>query len=146
MCRELIGRLYSDAEFAAPAFDEEIDQIERRLGQAVPDELRELLRQTNGVRAEYGSGLVWSVQEIIKENTEFRQSVDFAELYMSFDQLMFMGDNGGGDQFAYVRVPARRPDDVFVWDHETDERRWVAKSLEDYLERRAGSDGDDWYK
>jgi hypothetical protein len=53
------------------------------------------------------------VQEIIERNTEFRQSADFAELYMSFDQLMFMGDNGGGDQFAYVRVPAR-PDDVFV--------------------------------
>jgi hypothetical protein len=98
-----------------------------RLGQAVPDELRELLRQTNGVCAEHGSGLVWSVEEIIKVNTEFRQRGDFAELYMSFDQLMFMGDNGGGDQFAYVRVPAGRPDDVFVWDHETDERKWVAK-------------------
>ncbi|WP_239114806.1 SMI1/KNR4 family protein [Planotetraspora kaengkrachanensis] len=141
----MIGRLYDDAEFAEPASDEAINQIERLLGQAVPDELRELLRQTNGVRAEYGSGLVWSAQEIIKGNTEFRQSADFAELYMSFDQLMFMGDNGGGDQFAYVRVPAR-PGDVFVWDHETDERKWVARSLEDYLERRAGSDGDDWYK
>ncbi|GAA4561871.1 hypothetical protein GCM10023193_26160 [Planotetraspora kaengkrachanensis] len=145
MWREMIGRLYDDAEFAEPASDEAINQIERLLGQAVPDELRELLRQTNGVRAEYGSGLVWSAQEIIKGNTEFRQSADFAELYMSFDQLMFMGDNGGGDQFAYVRVPAR-PGDVFVWDHETDERKWVARSLEDYLERRAGSDGDDWYK
>lgn len=146
MWGELIGRLYGGAEFAAPASDEEIDQIERRLGQAVPYELRELLRQTNGVRTEYGSGLVWSVQEIIKENAEFRQSADFAELYMSFDQLMFMGDNGGGDQFAYVRVPAGRPDDVFVWDHETDDRKWVAGSLEDYLKRRAGSDGDTWYK
>lgn len=145
MWRDLIERLYGDAEFAAPASDEDIDQIERKLSQTVPDELRGLLRQTNGVRAEYGSGLVWPVQEIIKENSEFRQSADFAELYMSFDQLMFMGDNGGGDQFAYVRVPAGRPDDVFVWDHETDARRWVANSLKDYLERRAGSDGDDWY-
>ncbi|MEU6715960.1 SMI1/KNR4 family protein [Nonomuraea sp. NPDC046802] len=146
MWRQKIGRLYDDAEFAAPASDEAIDQIERLLGQRVPDELRELLRQTNGVRAEYESGLVWSVQEIIQENTEFRQSADFAELYMSFDQLMFMGDNGGGDQFAYIRVSAGRPDDVFVWDHETDERKWVAASLEDYLKRRAGADGDDWYK
>jgi hypothetical protein len=146
MWRELIGRLYGDAQFAAPGSDEEIDQIERRLGQTVPDELRELLRETSGVRGEHGSGLVWSVQEIVEHNTEFRRSADFAELYMSFDQLMFMGDNGGGDQFAYVRVPAERPDDVFVWDHETDERKWVARSLEDYLERRAGSSGDDWYR
>lgn len=146
MWRELIGRLYGDAEFAGPASEEEINQIERQLGQSVPVELRELLRQTDGVRADYGSGLVWSVQEILKANTEFRRSADFAELFMSFDQLMFMGDNGGGDQFAYVRVPAVRPDEVFVWDHETDERKWVASSLKDYLERRAGSDGDDWYK
>ncbi|MFJ4004272.1 hypothetical protein ACIPWL_12550 [Streptomyces sp. NPDC090023] len=27
-----------------------------------------------------------------------------------------------------------RPD-VFVWDHETDSRTWVARSLADYLER-----------
>ncbi|GAA4635374.1 hypothetical protein GCM10023196_080600 [Actinoallomurus vinaceus] len=144
MWRDLIERLYDDAEFADPASDTDIDQIERRLGQPVPEELRRLLRETDGVRADYGSGLVWSLQEIIEQNTEFRESADFALLYMSFGQLMFMADDGGGDRFAYVRVPAGRPDDLFVWDHETDERRWVARSLQDYLERRA--DGDDWYK
>lgn len=143
--RELIGRLYDDAEFAAPAPDDEIDQIERRLGQPVPDDLRELLRQTDGARADYGSGLVWSVREIVETNLEFRQSADFAELYKPFDQLMFLGDNGGGDQFANVQVPEERPGEIFVWDHETDERKWVAKSLADYLERRANSEGDDWY-
>ncbi|QKG27284.1 cell wall assembly protein [Actinomadura verrucosospora] len=112
----------------------------------MPDELRELLRETSGVQDEYGSGLVWSVQEIIEQNTEFRQSADFAELYASFDQLMFIGDNGGGDQFAFVQAPGERLGDVVVWDHETDERTWVARSLKDYLESRAASDGDDWYK
>jgi hypothetical protein len=146
MWRELVGRLYDGADFAAPASDGEIDQIERRLGQPVPDGLRGLLRETDGVEDEYGSGLVWPVRTIIEQNVEFRGSADFSQLYMSFDQLMFIGDDGGGDQFAFVRVPAVRPDDVFVWDHETDERKCVAVSLEDYLERRAGSSGDDWYK
>ncbi|WP_433187938.1 SMI1/KNR4 family protein [Actinoallomurus sp. CA-150999] len=146
MWRDLIERLYDDAEFADPASDAGIDQIERRLGQPAPEELRRLLRETDGVRADYGSCLVWSVQEIIEQNTEFRESADFAQLYMSFDQLMFIGDNGGGDRFAYVRVPAGRPDDLFVWDHETDERLWAARSLQDYLERRAVADGDDWYR
>ncbi|PRY00826.1 SMI1/KNR4 family protein [Allonocardiopsis opalescens] len=145
MWKELTGRLYPDAEFAAPASDAEIDRIERRLGQAVPEDLRELLRQSDGVRAEYGSGLVWSVREIIEENTEFRSNADFAELYRPFDRLMLIGDNGGGDRFGYARGPAERPD-VFAWDHETDERTCVARSLQDYLECRAGSDGDDWYK
>lgn len=145
MWSELIGRLYADAQFATPASHEEIDQIEQRLGQKVPPDLRELLRETNGVQGDYGSGLVWSVQQIIETNEEFRRSADFAQLYMSFDQLMFVGDNGGGDQFAYVRVPLAR-DAVFVWDHENDNRKWVARSLKDYLERRAGSEGDGWYR
>ncbi|MEV0144771.1 MULTISPECIES: SMI1/KNR4 family protein [unclassified Nonomuraea] len=145
MWNDLIGRLYDDAQFAASASEEEIDQIERRLGQRVPTQLRELLRESNGIQDQYGSGLVWSVQQIIERNEEFRRRADFAELYMSFEQLMFVGDNGGGDQFAHVRVPAA-PDDVFVWDHETDDRKWVAGSLQDYLERRAASVGDDWYR
>jgi len=144
MWAELIGQLYEAAEFTAPASDEEINQIELRLGQTVPGELRDLLRQTNGVQT-HGERLVWSVQEIINENTEFRRDAEFAELYMSFDQLMFMADNGGGDQFAFIRGVARRPEDVFVWDHESDARKWVANSLKDYLERRASTSGDDWY-
>ncbi|MFD0856132.1 SMI1/KNR4 family protein, partial [Actinomadura adrarensis] len=140
-----IGRLYDEAEFGAAASDAEIDGIERRLGQAVPDELRALLRESDGVQDEYGAGIVWPVREIIDQNAAFRDGGDFAELYMSFDQLMFIGDNGGGDQFAFVRVPKRGPD-VFVWDHESDERKWVAGSLKGYLETRAAADGDDWYK
>ena len=93
------------------------------------------------MRAEHGSGLVWPTRKIIERNSQFRQDADFAELYMSFDQLLFFGDDGGGNQFAHVQVPAERPD-VFMWDHETDERRWVARSLADYLQRRAGD--DDW--
>ena len=141
MWNQLISRLYEDAEFAAPASREAIDQIERWLGPPVPSELRDLLRHTDGVRAEHGSGLVWPTRKIIERNSQFRQDADFAELYMSFDQLLFFGDDGGGNQFAHVQVPAERPD-VFMWDHETDERRWVARSLADYLQRRAGD--DDW--
>jgi hypothetical protein len=143
---DLIGRLYPDAEFTAPASDADIDRIGERLGQAVPEDLRALLQHSDGVRAEHGSGLVWSAREIIEENTGLRADPDLARLYMSFDQLMFVGDNGGGDLFGFVRVPGERPDDVFVWDHETDERSRVSASLRDYLERRAAADGDDWYR
>ncbi|WP_410869826.1 SMI1/KNR4 family protein [Nocardia sp. A7] len=145
MWKDLIGGLYADAEFAPPASDTEIDQIEGQLGQPVPNELRDLLRRTNGVQAEWGSGLVWSVQEIIDHNIEFRRDADFAELYMSFDQLMFFGDNGGGDQFCYVRLPSGHNTGVYVWDHESDDRKWVAGSLTDYLQQRTGAAGDDWY-
>ncbi|MEV0437146.1 SMI1/KNR4 family protein [Nocardia sp. NPDC050413] len=146
MWKDLIEKLYADAELAPPVSDTEIDQIERRLGQQVPNDLRDLLRCTNGVQAEWGAGLVWSVQEMIDQNIEFRCDAEFAELYMSFDQLMFFGDNGGGDQFCYVRLPSGHNTGVYVWEHETDDRKWAAGSLTDYLQRRAGAEGDDWYK
>lgn len=146
MWKDLIRGLYEDAEFASAASDVAVDRIEGRLGQAVPDELRDLLRHTDGVLAEWGSGLVWSVEEIVDQNIRFRHDPEFAELYMSFDQLMFFGDNGGGDQFAYVRLPSGQNTGVYVWDHETDDRKWVAGSLTDYLQRRAVAEGVDWYK
>ena len=72
------------------------------------------------------------------------RNADFAELYRPFDELMFLADNGGGDQFTHV--PGGTPNEIFVWDHETAERRRVAGSLEAYLRRRAAGDGDDWYR
>ncbi|WP_084465297.1 SMI1/KNR4 family protein [Nocardia salmonicida] len=93
--------------------------MEGQFGQPVPNELRDLLRHTNGVQAEWGSGLVWPVQEIIDQKIEFRRDAEFAELYMSFEQLMFFGDNGGGDQFCYVRLPSGHNTGVYVWDHES---------------------------
>ncbi|XVQ09876.1 hypothetical protein ACQP1W_46410 [Spirillospora sp. CA-255316] len=51
----------------------------------------------------------------------------------------------GDAEFAAPASDGGRPDEVWVWDHETDERTSVAPSLEDYLRRRADAGGDDWY-
>ncbi|WP_455403079.1 SMI1/KNR4 family protein, partial [Streptomyces bambusae] len=83
------------------------------------------------VTDEYGTDLVWSAERIVDENAAFRANPSFAELYASFDSMLFFGDNGGGDQFAFFCNPDRS--EVVVWDHETDERRVVAESLERYV-------------
>ncbi|WP_405762071.1 SMI1/KNR4 family protein [Streptomyces sp. NBC_01420] len=128
-----------------PADEMFLASIERQLGQAVPQSLRELLLESDGITDDYGTDIVWSSEKILSENEGFRQNMQFRELYQSFDALMFFGDNGGGDQFAFVRDPAR-DGDVFVWDHETDSRTWVSASLENYLRSALGSDGEDWYR
>jgi len=64
------------------------------------------------------------VERIAADNVGFRSNADFRELYMPFDPLLFFADAGNGDQFAFPRTPPR--DEVFVWDHEDDSRRWVA--------------------
>ncbi|MFK4066774.1 SMI1/KNR4 family protein [Streptomyces sp. NPDC029674] len=143
MWRDLILEAMADAELAEPATSEALAGAERVLGQPLPGDLSFLLRECNGVRGHYDTDVVWSAERIAKENASFRASADFAKLYMPFEPLMFFGDNGGGDQFAFIRNPLR--DDVFVWDHESDGRSWAANGLADYL-RRTLEDSGDWWR
>ncbi|MFF0425496.1 SMI1/KNR4 family protein [Streptomyces sp. NPDC021012] len=122
----------------------DLADAEHRLGRELPAELRQLLLESNGIIGRIAVDTVWPVERIVEQNLLFRSDSSFAQLYMPFDALLFFGDNGGGDQFAFVRTP-QRPD-VFVWEHETDSRRWVARDLRDYLGRSLAEGGDDWYQ
>ncbi|WP_030675298.1 SMI1/KNR4 family protein [Streptomyces rimosus] len=144
MWKETARGAWPDAAFAAPVSPAALTDAERRLGCGLPGELTGLLRETDGLVGPYGVDAVWPLERVVEQNLYFRSDRSFAELYMPFDALLFFGDNGGGDQFAFVRTP-RRPD-VFVWEHEDDSRRWAARDLRDYLERSLGADGDDWYR
>ena len=135
----LIKKAASDAEFAGPASDSQLASVEQALGVQLPEDLRELLLESDGVKAHYGAGVVWSASEIQKQNQTFRADEDFKELYMPFDNLLFFGADGGGDQFAFAvhgdgRIHKR---DIFRWKHESDERVWLANCLEALFERRA---------
>jgi hypothetical protein len=132
MWRELVLELTPDATFDPPVTPAAIREAEEALSQPLPIAFRDLLMETNGVRGEYGLGLVWTLQRIVSDNVAFRTSADFAGLYMPFGPLLFFADAGNGDQFAFLSPPVER-DDVFAWDHESDSRRWVAANLEMYL-------------
>ncbi|MFJ6481266.1 MULTISPECIES: SMI1/KNR4 family protein [unclassified Streptomyces] len=135
---------YGDVGLGSPASERELRDLEIRLGQPLPMPLRGLLLECDGILDEDGTDVVWSAARIGLSNTEFRTREDFGALYMPFGALMFFGDNGGGDQFAFVRTPQRS--DVFVWDHENDSRTWVAANLEGYLHRALSHPGEDWYR
>ncbi|WP_129298043.1 SMI1/KNR4 family protein [Streptomyces lydicus] len=135
---------FPEAGFREPVQAAELAEAEGRLGRALPAELKQLLLESDGVIGRTEVDTVWSIDQIIQQNLLFRSDESFAQLYMPFDALLFFGDNGGGDQFAFVQKP-RRPD-IFVWEHESDSRRWVAGDLRDYLGRSLRVDGDDWYQ
>lgn len=128
---ESISALADDLTFAPPATEQDLRTCEEALAHPLPEQLRQLLAETNGILGEYELGLVWPVERIQADNLTFRTYPDFAELYMPFDPLTFFADAGNGDQFAFVNRQ-RRPD-VFAWDHETDSRTWVAADLHSYL-------------
>ena len=104
---------------------------------AVPADLIDLLRLSNGVYDEFGSAIVWQASQIITENEAMRTNTEFASLYWSFDQILFIGEEGGGDLFGFRVLPGQDVDnDVYLWEHEDDSRAWFASSLADYFTRR----------
>lgn len=135
--RRLIRNAAFGCEFNPPAADAEIESAERSLNVVLPAALSAFLRETDGASAEYDEGLLWPVGRILRVNLEFRSSEDFAALYMPFDPLLFFAGEESGDQYAFAITGGEiKRTDVFIWEHETDSRRWVAPSLEKYVEWR----------
>lgn len=143
MWKEAAAEALPEVEFRAPVDATALAEGERRLGRGLPAQLAALLSETNGIVGEYGTDVVWSLDRIVEQNLLFWSPDTFPGLYMPFDPLLFFGDDGGGDQFAFVLTPERP--DIFVWDHEDDSRVWAARELEDYLHRSLAGDGD-WYR
>ncbi|MGI5427816.1 SMI1/KNR4 family protein [Streptomyces sp. CA-179760] len=118
--------------------------IETSLGSPLPPTLRFLLLETDGLEGPYGEDIVWAADRILNDDLAFRTRPEFRLLHRPFDPLLFFGDNGGGDQFAFVQDLG--DGSVHVWDHETDERSLVAPDLGSYLRKALGSDGANWYR
>lgn len=133
---ERILRWYPKAVFNAPAPAADIEAAERELGTPLPEELKALLRESNGALEHPGGfSIYWPIAEIRDTNLEFRTKEDFKDIFMPFDCLLFFADAGNGDPFAYsVLAGAVRRDDIFVWNHEDDSRTWCAPSLETFLQ------------
>ena len=132
---EKIRSLIDDAQFAGIAESPAISKCEDSLGVKLPDDLKQVLNESNGVQGHYGSEIIWNVEKIAQTNQDFRNSPDFVELYMPFDHLLFFGDAGNGDQFAYaIQNHKIQKDDVFMWNHEDDSRTWIAPNLGRYFE------------
>jgi SUKH superfamily protein len=131
------GRLaaFGDAvRFAPPASAAALGSLADALGLALPDELRSLLAESDGLADRYGASVVWPASEMARQNREFRTDRDFRRLYMPFDALLFFGQAGNGDQFFYRILDGQvRAPDIYLCDHETDSRTWTAASLAAFL-------------
>lgn len=135
MWQNAVQKLTGRYHFRSPASADSIAHIENLLHLIFPNELKALLQESDGIAGDYGIEAIWSTDQIHEMNIKFRRNPDFKQLYMSFDELLFFGDAGNGDLFAFIVLAgAVRRQDIFMWDHENDSRVWVAPSLEKYLE------------
>lgn len=135
MWMNFINKISPDYYFKNPATKSELNEIKEQLNVELPIDLMNLFSETNGVFDEFNSPLIWSTKQIIRDNLSLRKDKDFKDLYMPFDHLLFFSDAGNGDLFGLAILNGViQKEDVFVWDHECDSRRWIASSLEDFIE------------
>jgi hypothetical protein len=138
---ELARRFQPEARAAIPASNAVVEEAEEALGIQFPPDLRALLEESDGLVDEYGAG-IWSVARLLEANLQLREDSRASDLYMTFDNLLLIADAGNGDLFAYPIQgdgAINRPD-IFLWDHETDSRQWVAGSLQQFVERWFGGE------
>lgn len=136
MWKTFTGSLNEDFGYFPSVQKHRILQTENMLNVTFPVDLSDFLSETNGLyhKKSY-TNMVWSVEAIEQTNLDFRKNTDFAKLYMSFELLLFFGDAGNGDQFAFRILSGEvRMSDIYVWDHENDSRIWIAPSLKTFIE------------
>jgi SMI1 / KNR4 family (SUKH-1) len=92
--KEHIAAISAQASFSAPAEEQALLAAETQLGMRLPQSLRELLAESNGVRGEYDLALIWPVERIVADNRSFRESEAFRTSYMPFEGLLFFADAG----------------------------------------------------
>lgn len=80
--------------------------------------------------------VLYNFDEVMEINRERRNDPVFADFMMPVDHFFFFGGHGNGDMFAlgYYRDGSMSPY-VWLWDHETDERKCYCHGLNDLLAR-----------
>ncbi|GAB3503346.1 SMI1/KNR4 family protein [Emticicia fontis] len=136
----------STYHFNSPAADDQLEELQTSFQlNELPQELLDLYRQANGIEEylniegilnnEKIGELIWPIERVIETNKEFRTHPNFKDLYISFEQLLFVADAGNGDLFGFITLNGNFDrDDIFVWNHENDSRVWVAPNLTKFVE------------
>jgi hypothetical protein len=123
--------------FAPPATQEALADLEVALGAPLPDDLRELLLESNGIADDDGRRWVFGVERIRQKNAELRAPKNRAH-HMPLDSLLFFAAvEERRDLFglALGRIRDAHPP-VFVYLPRDDSRVHVADSLDAWLESR----------
>lgn len=138
MYRKLIKETIKNHDWAKlqePCSETEIEDAERYVGYPFPEELKDLLRETNGDRwlllsADRMIEIVRLNREILSE--AFDDADEFAE---KVDRHIFFATNGCGDYYCYRVLTDGEVDAsaIYIWEHETFEHHIVAKDIPDLI-------------
>ncbi len=108
-----------------PADAEVLADVESKLGSSLPEDLRTLLAETDGLADGSGGEPVWPVERIGEENR-----IRLGPVASADPDLVFFGDTGTEDLLAY-RDSAP---DIYLWSAADGRTRWVASDLRSMLD------------
>lgn len=131
-----ICRFKSKFSFTDPCTEDDISTAENILEVKLPEELKGILLETNGIEDEYGCELVWNCGDLVQKNKCLREQEEFKEQYMSFESCLMFGEAGNGDQFFFPVLPnGQTKSEILIWNHETDERVFYSCNFEQLFKR-----------
>lgn len=139
MYRELLTpylKEYTYAVLQEPCSEETIRETEKAVGLPFPEELKTLLRETNGDR-----WLLLSADEIAENARLNRKCFENAEvdekaLWEPLKHLLFFAANGCGDYYGYLFADdSSVKDGIYLWEHEDFRYKKVAESIAELIRK-----------
>jgi hypothetical protein len=136
-----LDSLGDTVSLAEPVNPDALSDAEERLGVILPEDLRSLLFETDGIGGAGRGEPVWPVERIAEENLLLRTAGSTPALPDGADDdLVFFGDAGEGRLLAYELDEGGEisEPDVFVWQPGSGDAVWIASDLQSLL--------DDWVR
>jgi hypothetical protein len=134
MWKDYLSSISKECQFKASATETEILSIKKELQIDLPKKLSDLYTETNGVYGNYGISFIWSTEQVVQKNIFFWTIHEHRDLIKPLDTFLFFSDAGNGDLFGYSIVNRSiQTEDIYVWNHEDDNRSIIASSLEEFI-------------
>lgn len=131
MWLELIKELARDYKYTRPnlpATIEEIREVEDKLKIKLPTENKDLLLEFNG-----DNDFILSTKQILKNSLSIQKYLK--EEYNNYSNFLFIATNGCGDYYGHFIENKNVQKDIFMWDHEVNEYKYVASNLRELIEK-----------
>jgi hypothetical protein len=134
MWKDYLSSISKECQFKASATETEILSIKKELQIDLPKKLSDLYTEPNGVYGNFGISFIWSTEQVVQKNIFFWTIHEHRDLIKPLDTFLFFSDAGNGDLFGYSIVNRSiQTEDIYVWNHEDDNRSIIASSLEEFI-------------
>jgi hypothetical protein len=132
--KEYVSSFSKDYQFEEPVTEAEILSIKEELFVELPKVLVALYQETNGIYGVYGTSLIWSTKQILKENKFFWSLHENRDFIKPLNDFLFFSDAGNGDLFGFkISNGNIQSEEIYVWNHEDDSRSIISASLEEFV-------------